>query len=383
MMPRKAEYDIVLYGATGFTGQLIAARLDRLARSAKGFRWAIAGRNEAKLRRLMAQLPGQSAAVLMASETDMDELARRTRVVLSAAGPYQAFGARLVEACAHTGTDYLDLCGEPHWMARMIAQYSNLAKQSGARLVFSCGFDSVPFDLAVLLVQTEYILRTGYPAASVRTVITKLKGSLSGGTMASGALTAAAAKANPEIAHALADPFLLTPNFTGAPQNGRNEVYYDETNDRWLAPFPMAAINTKTVHRTNFLLGNPWGSEFQYEEVLLSSGPEGVPGGGFDVVDSPRTPGEGPSLQEQLAGGYELLAEAGDARGPSLKVRVTAEGDPGYGSTSRIVSQCALQLAKTLSKTVLAGGFWTPASAFGLNLLPALKRAGVTFAVLG
>jgi len=181
-------------------------------------------------------------------------MAERAKVIISTVGPYQLYGEGLVAACAAVGTDYVDLCGEPAWMAAMIRKYSNAAQASGARIVFSCGFDSIPFDLGVFFLEQQARAKFGGPAARVRGRVRKMKGDFSGGTAASLLATVEAAGRDPAILKTLSDPFALTPGFAGAAQPSGNEVVEDAAAGSWVAPFMMAMINTKAVHRSNQLL---------------------------------------------------------------------------------------------------------------------------------
>lgn len=379
-MKQDRAFDIVLYGATGFTGRLVAERLDQLSLGAESFSWAIAGRKREALEKMIAGLQSRPGLFVTPGEKSFTELCSNTRVMLSTAGPYQDAGSPLVDACAQVGTDYLDLCGEPNWMLDMIRTHTASAKASGARLVFSCGFDSVPFDLGVLYAHSEAVRRKGQAGSRIRTRIRSLKGSLSGGTLASGRRTAEAARADPAVARGLLDPFLLVPDPPRTVQPDGNSVGFEEDIESWVAPFSMAPINTKTIHRTNMLLNYKLGRDLLYDEMLLAAGPAGVPGGGFETPSVARRPGEGPDRAERERGSYELMVIVGDVGEEAFRATVRGAGDPGYGSTSKIVAECALHLALRTPRETLSGGFWTPASAFGLRILPALERAGLIFA---
>lgn len=285
-------------------------------------------------------------------------------------------------ACAETGTDYIDLTGESNWIAKMMAMHEATAKQTGARLVFSCGFDSVPFDLGVLFVEAEAKKKFGAYAPRVRGRVRAINGGLSGGTMASGAATAAAMQKDPAVAALLADPFALTPGFKGPPQPDLFASYEDTVTGSWVGPFMMAGINTKAVHRTNFLLGHIWGTDFVYDEMTMTDGPGGSSGAGFSM-GAPLKPGEGPTQAERDAGFYDLLYIAEYADGRTLRAAVKGDRDPGYGSTSKIIAESAICLAET-PRDQTPGGCWTPASAMGETLLRRLhERAGLTFTVEG
>ena len=220
-------FDIVVFGATGFTGRLVAEYLNARYGAAGSVAWAIAGRNRDKLAQVRDEIGAPASLPLVEAEAStppsMAALARQARVVISTVGPYQRYGEPLVRACAEAGTDYVDLCGEPAWMARMIAQYDATAKASGARIVFSCGFDSIPFDLGVLFLQDEALRRYGAPLVRVRGRVRVLKGTFSGGTMASALATVEAAARDRAVARAMRDPFALTPGFRGPTAAGQRD----------------------------------------------------------------------------------------------------------------------------------------------------------------
>ena len=383
------EFDIVVYGATGFTGKLVA---EYLAGRGHGKRWAMAGRSLAKLEAVRAEL-GADAALIeadAADEASIRAMAGRARVVITTVGPYLRYGAPLVAACVEAGTDYVDLCGEPPFMAAMIAAHGAKAKETGARIVFSCGFDSVPFDLGVLFLQEAAAARFGGPAPRVKGRVRKMKGTFSGGTAASGQETMKAAMADPAVRAALLDPFALCEGATGPAQPHGGKPHEDEAAGGWVAPFVMAIINTKNIHHSNHLMGGAYGPDFRYDEMILT-GPgekgraiaEGIakaPPMGTEP-NAPK-PGEGPSKEEREAGFYDLLFIGEFPDGRSLRAIVTGDRDPGYGSTSKMIAECALALIEEASGR--AGGVLTPAAAFGAALIPRLEaHAGLAFRLEG
>lgn len=388
-MSEGREFDAVVYGSTGYTGRLVAEHLLK-AYGAGEVAWAMAGRSADKLAEVRALIGApESLPLIVADAHDpaaLEAMARRTKVVITTAGPYQLYGSDLVAACAKTGTDYVDLTGESHWIAAMIKAHEAEAKASGARLVFSCGFDSIPFDLGVWYAEREAKARLGAYAPRVRGRMRAMRGGLSGGTVASGATTMAAAQANPSIGVLLQNPFALTPGFVGPKQPDGDTPYEDAAVGSWVGPFMMASINTKAVHRSNFLLGHPWGEGFQYDEMQMLDGPpKGGAGGGLGGFDfgpggMPK-PGEGPTKAERDAGFYDILFVAETADGRVLKAAVKGDADPGYGSTSKILAEAGLTLA-AIPRSQTPGGCWTPASAMAEALVERLPaRAGLTFAV--
>ena len=383
-----AEFDIIVWGATGYTGRLVAEHMLRTYGAAGELKWAMGGRSAGKLAEVRAEIGAPDSLPMVvgdaADAAAMDAMVRRASVIISTVGPYQLYGSPLVAACAAAGTDYVDLTGESNWIAAMIGAHEAAAKASGARIVFSCGFDSIPFDLGVYFVEEEAKRRFGAYAPRVRGRVRGLKGGLSGGTLASGMATQAAAAKDPSIGPLLANPFALTPGFEGVPQPDGDAAYDDKVAGSWVGPFMMAGINTKAVHRSNLLLGQPWGANFQYDEMQMLDGPPSGAAGGmggfnFGAGGLPK-PGEGPSKEERETGFYDLLyiAEAGDGR--TVRAAIKGDMDPGYGSTAKILGEAAVCLARDTPRGAAAGGCWTPASAMGAALIARLQaKAGLTF----
>lgn len=401
------EFDLILFGATGFTGRLVAQYLAGSYGAGSGIRWAMAGRDAARLEQLRRDCAApEGVALITADAADgaaLAALVRRARVVITTVGPYQLHGEALVRACAAAGTDYVDLCGEPAWMAAMIPQLQETARASGARIVFSCGFDSIPFDLGVLYLQNQAIERCGAPLKRVRGRVRTLKGGISGGTLASGLATIEAGRRDPAVARTMEDPFALTPGFSGPPQPDGEGALYDELARSWTGPFMMAAINTKNIHRTNALLGHRWGKDFQYDERMLTGdGSKGerrarrlaamtriqngllhfAPTRALLRLALPR-PGQGPDQEARENGRYELYFIGQAPDGTVLRASVRGDRDPGYGSTSKMIAESALCLAADGERKLAGGGVWTAGSALGSALMQRLEqRAGLRFSML-
>ena len=349
------------------------------------------GRSASKLAAVRDELGAPADTPLVVTDSadpaSLQALMAQTRLVLTTVGPYQLYGNELVAACAQAGVDYVDLCGEPAWMRHMIDAHEAQARASGARIVFSCGFDSIPFDLGVLLLQTEMKARFGQPAQRVRGRVRKMKGTFSGGTAASLKATMAAAASDPGVLALLRNPFSLTPGFEGPRQPSGNKPELDEALGLWVAPFVMAAINTRNVHRSNFLLQQAYGADFVYDEMLVTGAGEkgqaiaqAVANDKSMGSDEGPKPGEGPSREEREAGYYDVLFLGQDSAGHSLKVGVKGDRDPGYGSTSKMISEAAACLL--LDSTATPGGIWTPAAAMGARLIARLQaHAGLSFQV--
>ena len=385
------EFDVVVFGASGYTGKLVAEYIQSEYGENGSVKWAIAGRNREKLEGIREEL-GLSAdlSILEVDSNDqgsLNAMTSSTKCVLTTVGPYQLYGSNLVESCAKNGTDYVDLTGEPGWMYEMINAHKETAEASGARIVFSCGFDSIPFDLGVYFVQQAAMVKFGKPAQHVRGRVKAMNGEFSGGTIASLGATMATLKKKPELIKVLANPFSLTEGFEGPAQLDDSKVLLDEKLNMWVAPFVMAPINTKNIHRSNALLDHQYGEDFCYDEMMIAGeGEEGKqiadamtsanPMGGDNVPQ----PGEGPSKESREQGNYDVLFFA-DLGEESIEARVTGDMDPGYGSTSKMIAESAICLIQDCSD--LPGGIYTPAPAMGDKLIHRLvKKAGLTFDII-
>ncbi len=377
---RPMEFDLIVYGASGYTGRLVAEHLARNYGQGGDVRWAMAGRDAEKLAAVRDEIGAPpETALLTAAADDPQALAamvRRTRAVLTTVGPYQLYGDALIAACAAAGTDYLDLCGEPLWLARTVVAHHETARASGARLCHASGFDSIPFELGVYLCQSEARARFGAPAPRVNGRVRAIRGGLSGGTAASGGATIAAIQADRALLPVMLDPFALTPGFRGPPQPNGQTVEVDPDLGLEVGPFMMAPINTKIVHRSNLLMGHPYGAGFLYDErAIVAEGAKTE----FDLVGAPK-PGEGPSAAERDAGFYDLAFTGLFDDGRKVRIGVHGDRDPGYGSTSKIVAEAALCLI--LEPLDIPGGVWTPGAAMRERLVARLAaKAGLRFDV--
>jgi short subunit dehydrogenase-like uncharacterized protein len=390
-MKPSAEFDIVVYGASGFTGQLVAEYL--VAHHGNSdLKWAMAGRSLDKLASVRDAIGApRDLPLIKADASDpasLKAMVGRTASVLTTVGPYQLYGSDLVAACAASGTDYLDLCGEPVWMRQMIDAHQAEAQKSGARIVFSCGYDSLPFELGVFFLQEAAKKQFGSTVARVKGRVRKMKGTFSGGTAASMKAIFAAAAKDPSLLPMLRDPFVLTPGFAGPKQPPGNKPLFDEDLDMWVAPFVMANINTRNVHRSNLLLDFPYSRDFIYDEMVVAGPKETgeeiakaiVAGNNKLGAQGGPKPGEGPSKEERETGHYDLLFVGIAPDGRQVKAVVTGDRDPGYGSTSKMIAECAICLRRDTPD--VAGGFWTPGAAMGDRLIKRLiDRAGLTFKV--
>lgn len=406
-------YAVVLYGATSFVGKITAHYLADFLSNEKDnhgtqVAWAIAGRDETKLNELQSELTSKVDIIIANSNDDasLNNMTTQTQVIISTVGPYLKYGEPLIEACTANGTDYVDLTGEAIFIKDMMDKYQDAAEQSGARIINSCGFDSIPSDLGVYFTQTKAEEGFGDTCHVIHMRVKAAKGGLSGGTIASMATIFEEAGKSKARREQVANPYLLN-NDTDAPrvrQDNISKPEYDNEHKRWLAPFVMASINTRIVHHSNQLLDYEYGRDFKYDEAMWMQ--DGVKGQlssyalsaglfGFSTAMMitpsrellskhvlPKS-GSGPSEEEQKNGYYDIRFFGQTAKKQTISTKVTGDKDPGYGSTSRMLAQAALCLAQDISKETVGGGFWTPASAMGEHLLARLEKyAGLRFEVI-
>jgi short subunit dehydrogenase-like uncharacterized protein len=399
-------YDVVVYGATSFVGQILCRYLVRRHGTDGDLRWAIAGRSASKLDEV-ARSTGADVPRIVADAADrnaLDALAASTQVVASTVGPYALYGSELVAAVVESGGDYCDLTGEVQWMRRMIDAHQARAEDTGARIVHACGFDSVPSDLGTWFTQQRAIEQFGVPCVEVRMSVAGAKGGISGGTAASGMQMFEEMAADPALRRVVGDPYVLAPVDLrqGPKQPGLGRPTRDARFESWVGPFVMAPTNSAVVLRSHALLGQPWGREFTYGETMMTG--DGLAGGAaawgmtaglaaFSVAASfgptrsllrrviPK-PGSGPSEAKQNAGYFDLRFVGRTATGDEIRAKVTGDADPGYGSTAKMLGESAAALVDLDPRSV-GGGFWTPASALGDALIERLEaHAGVRFDVL-
>lgn len=405
------DYDFIVYGATSFVGQILARYLFERHGAGGEPRWALGGRSREKLERVRGELGAGAEALPIVIADAGDEAALRTMceqadAVVSTVGPYLLYGSTLVKLCAETGTDYCDLTGEIPWVRRMLDAHEESAKQSGARIVHSCGFDSIPSDLGVYFLQREAETRFGKPCNRIKMRVRAMRGRFSGGTYASMMNTARLAAGDSSVRRLLANPYVLCPadEQPKVKQHSVSFAEFDPDFGKWTAPFVMAGVNTRIVHRSNALRDYPYGRDFRYDEAILTGA--GLGGraraaaiasglGGFLTLTAlPPTrwflkkfvmpkPGEGPDPEARAKGFYDLRFHGETDDGREIKVKVTGDRDPGYGSTSKMLGEAVVCLATETGRDRVPGGFWTPATALGDRLLERLTtHAGMTFEVL-
>ncbi len=403
----KNKFDIIIWGASGFTGKWVAKHMYDTYKDTD-LKWAIAGRNEDKLKSVLSFIGSDAEDVpcLIADSKDEDslrELAAKTSVILTTVGPYAYYGSELVKVCAETGTHYCDLTGEVPWMRRMIDQYQEVAKKSGARIVFSCGFDSIPSDMGVHFLQQHAKAAFGKPVSDITLYVVKMKGGASGGTIHSLLNVIEEAKQDESVAKLLNNPYSLNPNpdFEGPDMPDLTDAQYDDRLKKWTAPFVMAGINTRIVRRTNALLDFSYGEAFRYKETQVMGrglkaklGAKSMSAGvkALWVMASkdlslsflkkfvlPKQ-GQGPKVDPEDPGFYVLHLVGTTDDDSTLTAVVKGDSDPGYGSTSKMLSEAAICLSDWEKSLDIGGGCWTPASAMGDILLNRLREnAGLTF----
>jgi short subunit dehydrogenase-like uncharacterized protein len=397
--------DVVVYGATGFVGRLIARRLAQHAPPEA--RIGLAGRSQERLEAVRTALgPGAAGwPLLVADSADpaaLAAMARDTRMVATTVGPYRGSGLALVDACIEAGTDYADLTGEVLFVHESMQRHER-AVERGARIVHSCGFDSIPSDLGVLLLHEAVRADGAGDLEDTTLVVTAMKGGFSGGTLASMKGQVDDMKTSREARRIAGDAYALSPDRAADPE-GRDEgdlrtVARDEQLGQWIAPFVMAGFNTRIVRRSNALQDHAYGRGFRYREVSgVGSGPlapvkgAGLAGGlmalagGLAVKPSRMLldrvlpdPGEGPSETAQANGMFRIEIHARTSTGARYVARVAAKGDPGYAATAVMMGESALCLALDRERLPARAGVLTPATAMGMTLVERLRAAGMTF----
>ncbi|MGI9578823.1 MAG: saccharopine dehydrogenase family protein [Microthrixaceae bacterium] len=401
------KFDLVVFGATSFVGEITCRHLVERHGTDGPLRWAIAGRSATKLDEV-ARSTGADVERIVADAADesaLADMAASTRVVISTVGPYALYGSPLVAAVSAAGTDYCDLTGETHWIRHMIDAHQSDAEASGARILNSCGFDSIPSDLGVWFTQQQALEHFDEPCDAISMRVHGTKGGASGGTIASMLNIVEEAAKDKELRKLLADQYALNPADmrSGPKQPDTVRPTRDPQSGEWLAPFVMAAVNTRIVQRSSALLGRPWGPEFLYDEAMdMGTGPLGAAkatglvaglGAGMGALALGPTrnlatrflpkPGDGPSLDAQMAGYFDLRFYGTTASGKRASTRVTGDRDPGYGATARMLGETAVALLD-LPPDDVGGGFWTPAAALGDRLVERLEaHAGMRFEWLG
>ncbi len=411
MSEGQREFDIVLSGATGFVGKLTA---DYLARAGGDARIALAGRSHDKLLAVRDGL-GEKAQSwpLIAADTSqpstLNALAAQTRVVVTTVGPYLKYGLPLVAACAAAGTDYADLTGESIFIRESIDLYHKQAIDTGARIVHSCGFDSIPSDLTVFALYRRAAQDHAGQLTDTNMVVRSFAGGVSGGTVASMIELFRAASSDPEARRLMTDPYTLTPDRDAEPELGaqpdvrwrRGREIAPELDGYWTGAFVMAAANTRIVRRSNALLDYSYGRRFEYAEQMSLGKSIVAPvaaamatGGNaatmalgsryFNRLPSKLVeriapkPGTGPSERAREQGHYTVETYTTTTTGARYRARMSQKGDPGYKATSVLLGESGLALALDRDRLSDLRGVLTPAAAMGDALMARFPAAGVS-----
>ena len=401
-MNRSKEFDIIIWGASGFTGRLVVAYLFKKYGVNDNIKWAMAGRDKKKLKQVRFEVADNSLPIIVAEindETSLKEMIIRTKVICTTVGPYTMYGSKLVSLCVNHGTDYCDLSGEVQWIRKMIDQHHENAKINGVKIVHSCGFDSIPSDMGVYFTQRESKAQKGQLVNKIEMRVAGIRGGISGGTYASLTKVMEQAFLDKEVYKVLTNPYGLNPKgkIEGDDMRDLNTIIYDEVSKSWIGPFVMAGINTKVVRRSNALSGYAYGKDFRYDEATIcGKGLKGWIKGCLMAIPllimtaKPESflkkitnkilpkPGEGPTKEQREKGFFNLKFYATLKDGSRVLVKVNGDMDPGYGSTSKMLGEAAVCLSKDNLSNV--SGVLTPSTAMGDFLLKRLEnRAGLSF----
>jgi len=399
----KKIFDVIVWGSTGFTGKLVTEYLISKYGLGQNLKWAIAGRNKTKLEQIKKEFSKPNLPFLVADANDLkslEKMASQTKVICSTVGPYAKYGTDLVEVCIKNGTHYCDLAGEVQWIRKIIDTYHKKAETKKIKIVNSCGFDSIPSDLGVYYIQKELSKSNSTRGKRIEMRVAGAKGGISGGTYASLSNVRKEASMDKNIYKTLMNPYGLNPigKMVGPDKPDLKTILHDKCSDNWIAPFVMASINTKIVRRSNALTNFEYGKDFFYSEATLcGTGNLGkikaylvsfpllilamAKPGSFlkKIIDLILPlPGEGPSKQNREAGFFNFRFYVDTENGKKRVAKVTGDMDPGYGSTSKMIAESAVCLAKDSLPEF--GGVLTPSVAMGDHILNRLrKNAGLTF----
>ena len=397
------KYDLVVWGATSFTGKLVTEYLFNKYGSSK-IKWAIAGRNLDKLEKVRSLVADDNLPMIIADSFDEESLSKfvkKTRVVCSTVGPYSLYGTKLVKLCVENNTNYCDITGESHWIRTLIDDYHEEAKSKKIKIVNSCGFDSIPSDMGVYFIQNEIKKTYKNYANSIKMRVAGVRGGISGGTYGSINNLLKEAYSNKKIFRVLNNPYGLNPKnkMEGMDKKDLRKIIFDKESNSWIYPFIMAGINTKIVRRSHALTNFQYGKDFRYEEAMMSG--KGISGLlkailavfplamiGLNpnsllkkIVNSymPK-PGEGPGPEKRKNGFYNLRFYVTIDERRKAFAKVVGDNDPGYGSTSKMLAESALCLA--FDKLPENYGVVTPSIAMGKQLLDRLRNnAGLDFKI--
>ena len=399
-MKNERDFDLIIWGATGFTGNLVCDYINKNYNE-RELRWAIAGRNKKKILKLQQKLKIDDSRTIIADSSDKNSLVKmvkKSKVVCTTVGPYAKYGTNLVEACIEGETNYCDITGETQWIRRIIDRFHTKAKEKNIKIINSCGFDSIPSDMGVFYSQKKMLDKTGKYASTINMRVAGAKGGISGGTYNSLSNVLEEALVDKEVRKTLTNPYGLNPidKQFGPDKSDLREVIFDAVSNSWIAPFVMAGINTKIVRRSHALMDFMYGKNFAYDEATLTG--KGIAGQirGYmslipiflatrkkgsiikKIVDFilPKS-GEGPSKKTRINGYYNLRFYLTLDKMTYVS-KVLGDMDPGYGSTSKMLAESAICLA--LDEIPDTYGILTPSVALGDSLLKRLEEnAGLTF----
>ena len=402
-MNKSREFDIIIWGASGFTGRLVAGYIFNKYGTNGNLKWAMAGRNLAKLELVRSKVADKTVPIVVADSNDeegLKEMVKRAKVICTTVGPYAKYGSKLVSVCIENQTHYCDLAGEVQWIRRMIDKHHESAVANQTKIVNCCGFDSIPSDMGVYFIQKISKAKKGQIAKQIQMRVAGASGGISGGTYESLSHVNEEAHKDKNIFKVLINPYGLNPvgEQEGLDKYDLRTIVYDKASKSWIGPFIMAAINTKIVRRSNALSGYAYGKDFRYDEATLSGkGLKGRVKGFISVIPIglmmsakpgsllkriidkilPKA-GEGPNKKQRENGFYNLRFYITYEDGSKALAKVIGDMDPGYGSTSKMLSEAAICLAK--DELSYLGGVLTPSTAMGDKLLSRLeKNAGLTF----
>ena len=398
------ELDIIIWGASSFTGQLVTEYLFNRYGSSK-IKWAIAGRNLDKLEKVRSQVAHEKIPIFIADSFDKESLSKfvkKTKVVCSTVGPYSLYGTKLVKLCIENNTNYCDITGEAHWIRTLIDSFHKEAKSKKIKIVNSCGFDSIPSDMGVYFIQNKIKKVYNNYAKSIKMRVAGIRGGISGGTYSSINNLLSEAFNDKTIFKLLNNPYGLNPKdkMEGLDKKDLRKIIFDKESNSWIYPFIMAGINTKIVRRSNALSNFQYGKDFKYEEAMMSG--KGISGFSKAILAvfpiamiglNPNSflkkivnsfmpkPGEGPGVEKRKNGFYNLRFYVTIDEKRKAFAKVIGDSDPGYGSTSKMLAESALCLA--FDKLPENYGVITPSFSMGEKLLTRLnENAGLKFELI-
>ena len=413
-MKRDIKYDLVIIGASGFTGKLVVEYLlKEYGAVNKEFTWAIAGRNHEKLYALRKKFEkidplAKELNILISNNhdiTSLDKITSVSRLIITTVGPYLKYGKLLVESCVRNGTHYCDLTGEVPFIRESIDSFDSVAKDNKCRIIHSCGFDSVPSDVGVFFLQKHSISKYKTPCDEIKLYVRATRGGLSGGTIDSMINISDYIKNRPKLAGLLGHPYALNPtlqSFKSSDKSSLRTIKWDEEMMLWTAPFIMSGINTRVVRRSNALLNFKYGNNFKYAEV--SSFSKGMLGfikslyllTGIGLVKMflsfsfslwvirkffLPSPGEGPSRNDREEGYFKLLLVGKINGEKKVSVTISGDRDPGYAGTAKMLAESALCILLEKKDIPKSYGVMTPACGFGDVIIGRLKNKGIIFRI--